>query len=469
MRTAPNASTVHLDTEPTASPTVVQLVAARVSEPPSSRRRLLQRSAAGLGTLALAGCDASSIGIGTQPKRRGPAKVAFWNYGGGGVSDQLFSTTVAEYQQKFPEVTVERTGIPSGQIQDKLLVSWTSDVVPDIVMDSNRGFLRFMDSGWYLDLTREFAGRRLKVGDFYESMTRSYVIDGKQMGMPQGGGSSLYAVNVDLFERNGVRLSPGFDDNWTQDDFVRMLKQVVKYDSQGRMDPHGGADDGILFHWLYSYGADFLTADKSRAATSTPEALAAAEWYAKVHQVDRVFMRDGIDKRPELNFDQATIAVHGNGIANSIIAYSKIPARINVFPKPKAPKGRTHRLYIDGYFLFKDTRAREATVDFLFWLLEEGGISIERQGGNNIPSNKKVAEQVWMTTMTQFNKKKWLDALPAARPDPLHAKWIPDLQNVYGKYSRQLRTGEAGPREAMANMTNDINAVLDEYRRQRGR
>jgi ABC-type glycerol-3-phosphate transport system substrate-binding protein len=441
---------------------------------PATRRRFLQAAAAGLAPVALAACDAG-VGGGAGAKTSAPAKVVFWNYGGGGVSDQLFEAVAVEYRKQFPQVTLERTGIPSAEIQDKLVVSWTSDVIPDIVMDSNRGFLRFMDSGWFLDITREFSTRRLKQSDFYEVPTKTYQIDGKQMGMPQGWGTSLYAINVDLFEKNGVALPPNVDENWTQDDFVRMLKSIVKYDGSGRMDPIGGVDDSIFFHWLYSYGGDFLTADKTKAATTTPEALAAAEWYAKVHTGERVFMRDGIDKRAELNFNQGTIAVHGNGIANSIIQYSQIPGKVQIFAKPKvagargAGSGRNHRMYLDGYFIFKETKARDATVDYLFWLLDEGGRIIEQQGGNNIPSNKKVTEDVWLKTMTQFNKKRWLEAAATARPDPLHAKWIPDLSNIYGKYSGQLRSGQAGPREAMTNMANDVNAVLDEYRRQRGR
>lgn len=432
-----------------------------------TRRRALRNAGAGIGALLLAGCDVGAGG--TATKKRAPAKVVFWNYGGGGSSDQLFGIVADEYRKQFPENTLDRLGVPSGDIQDKLVVSWTSDVVPDIVMDSVRGFLRFMDSGWYLDITKDFASRKLKQADFYEVATKAYQIEGKQMGMPQGWGTSLYVMNQDIFEKNGVKLDPGFDDKWTTDDLVRMLKGVVKYDANGRMDPVGGCDDSIFFHWLYSFGGDFLTADKSKAATTTPEALAAAEWYAKVHTGDRVFMRDGIDKRAELNFNQGTIAMNGNGIANSIIDYAKIPARVNNFLKPAGPKGRFHRMYIDGYILFKDTKARDATVDFLFWLLDEGATIIEKNGGNNIPSNKKVAEQVWLTTMTQFNKKKWLEAAPTARPDPLHAKWIPDLNNIYGKYTGQLRSGEAGPREAMTNMASDINAVLDDYRRQRAR
>jgi ABC-type glycerol-3-phosphate transport system substrate-binding protein len=126
-------------------------------------------------------------------------------------------------------------------------------------------------------------------------------------------------------------------------------------------------------------------------------------------------------------------------------------------------------MYLDGYFLNRTTKVKDATVDFLFWLLDPGARIIEQLGGNNIPSVKKVADEVWAKSMPQFNKKRWVEAAATARPDPLHAKWVPDLQTIYGKYTGQLRAGTAAPREAMTNMANDIQIVLDEYRRQRGR
>ncbi|HET6316486.1 MAG TPA: extracellular solute-binding protein, partial [Chloroflexota bacterium] len=340
----------------------------------TSRRHLLRRTALGAlgGTAAGAALAACDVGATGGPKTRQPAKVVFWNYGGGGVSDQLFAATVDGYKKAAPEVTVERVGIPSAEIQDKLVVQWTSDVVPDIVMDSNRAFLRFMDSGWFLDISKEFATRKLKPADFYEVPLKTYQIDGKQMGMPQGWGTSLYAINTDLTDKAGIRITPGMDDNWTADDFVRLLKPAIKYDGQGRQEPPGGVDDSVFFHWLYSYGGSFLSEDKTKAATNTPEALAAAEAYAKVHTSDRVYLRDGIDKRAEINFLQGTLLVHGNGIANSIVDYSKAPGKIQIFNKPRGPKGRINRMYLDGYILGKNTKAKDATVDFLFWLLDDG-------------------------------------------------------------------------------------------------
>ena len=45
----------------------------------------------------------------------------------------------------------------------------------------------------------------LMQSDFYEVPTKAYQIEGKQMGMPQGWGTSLYVMNLDVFENNGVK------------------------------------------------------------------------------------------------------------------------------------------------------------------------------------------------------------------------------------------------------------------------
>jgi ABC-type glycerol-3-phosphate transport system substrate-binding protein len=438
-----------------------------------SRRRFTQK-AAGLPALLLAAC-ASPLGEGTTPpKESPPAKLAFWVYGGGGpIGDVIFKNTTAEYQKTHPKTTIEYASITSAEIQEKVLVSWTSDVVPDIIMDSWRGFLRFMDSGFFLDVSKDFASRKLKASDFYETALNAYQIDGKQMGMPQGWGTSIFGINTDILANAGVRLQPGQDENWVLDDLVRTLKSVVKYEPDGKQAIPCGADDGTFFHWLWSYGGDFLTPDKTRAATTSPEALAAAEWYAKMHTSERIFMRDKLDKRDGVGFNLGNVAIT-TGIPNSLPDWGKFSFKVDAFQRPRVPgskagNGRVNRMYIDGFLLFKNTKYRDAAVEYLFWLLDEGAVNVEKQGGVNIPSSKKIAETVFLTSPSPFSKKKWLDAAASTKTDPAHPKWQPDLNNIYGKYTAQLRTGEAGPREAMTNMSNDINAVLDEYKRQRGK
>lgn len=424
---------------------------------------------AGVTALATTGCDSSG---GASAKRRGPARVEWWVYGGGvPIGDTIFRSLSDEYQRKFPDTTIQYTAVPSADLPVKLLVAWTADTVPDIVMDSWRTFVRYIDSSLYLDLSKDFAGRKYKPTDFYEKALSGYQIDGKQMGMPQGWGNSLYAMNLNVFESAGVKLAPGFDDTWTLDDCVRMLKQVVKFEPDGKQAAPCGVVDNIFFHWLWTFGGDFISADATKALTTSPEALAAAEWYQRVHTGDRVYMRDGIDRRAGIGFDLGNQAVEGNGIPNSLTTWDKAPYKVNVFNRPRVPgnKPAIHRSYMDGYILSKATKVRDATVDLLFWLLDDGAVMLEKQGGVNIPSYKKVAETVFLGSPSPYNKKKWIDAAKTMRSEPIHAKWMPDMSMVYSKYTMQLRTGQAGPREAMQNMATDLQAILDDYRRSRAR
>src|SRR4029078_11201481 len=109
------------------------------------------------------------------------------------------------------------------------------------------------------------------------------------------------------------------------------------------------------------------------------------------------------------------ITINGNGIPNSLPDWNRFPFKVDVFARPrvagsKIANGRVNRMYIDGYLLFKNSKYRDATVDFLFWLLDEGAVSIEKQGGVNIPVYKKVAETVFLTAASPFSRKKWLRA-----------------------------------------------------------
>ena len=176
---------------------------------------------------------------------------------------------------------------------------------------------------------------------------------------------------------------------------MRMLKQVVKYEADGKQALPAGADDGIFFHWLWSYGGDFLNADKTQAATTTPEALAAAEWYARMHtggprlhagrhrQAGRRRLQPGQHRHQRQRHPQQP-----PGLEPLPLQGGRLPAPAG-WPASRVAGGRINRMYIDGYLLFKGSKYRDATVDFLFWLLDEGAVSVEKQGGVNIPVYKK--------------------------------------------------------------------------------
>jgi ABC-type glycerol-3-phosphate transport system substrate-binding protein len=76
--------------------------------------------------------------------------------------------------KRVPNVTVEYTTVPSGEIQEKTLVTWSSDTGPDVVFDSSRMLMCFMDLDPFLDVTKDFAQHKFKPADFYETSLRFY-------------------------------------------------------------------------------------------------------------------------------------------------------------------------------------------------------------------------------------------------------------------------------------------------------
>jgi multiple sugar transport system substrate-binding protein len=430
-----------------------------------TRRRLIAQTAAIAGGAVAAAC-APFGDRATSPQARAPAKVVYWTFGAGR-QEEIFRPPAEEYMRRHPETTVEFLAVPSGEIQEKVTVSWAADTVPDVVFDSSRAFVRWMDDNLFLELTRDFSQRRFRPADFYQTALQMYQMDGKLFGLPQGFGTSVMAVNLDLFRSAGVTLAPNFDETWRQDDLTRLLKQVVRFDEEGRMLP-GGAADQFFQSWLLSYGADILTADQSRSALGTPEALAAAEWYARMHTGERVFMRPGIDLRSGVGFAQGNVAIEGNAGPFQMGPWSTLPFDFNVFLRPPGPRSRTHRLFLDGWLVFRGTTARDAAVDFTFFLVDEGCAIMERAGGYNIPALRKVVDEVFLPNPSRYNKHTWLKAAEQSKTDPRHAKWIPDIQQAFNNAVTQLRTGQAAaPRQALAGADREINAILDEYRRTR--
>ena len=170
-----------------------------------------------------------------RPPAQGAGTLSYWAFGGGApLGDQLFRLPADNYtKDSAGKVTVNYTDISSDQIEEKALTAWVSGSGPDVLFDSSRGFLRFMDSDIFLDVAPDMAQRKLNRSDWYQVSLDFFQVKGLQLGMPQGFGTQPYGLNLDLLQKAGVTLAPGFDQTWGQDELLQMLKQVVRYAPSG--------------------------------------------------------------------------------------------------------------------------------------------------------------------------------------------------------------------------------------------
>jgi ABC-type glycerol-3-phosphate transport system substrate-binding protein len=407
----------------------------------------------------------STASAASNPPAQGAVKLLYWAFGGGGpLGDKLFRLPADNYSTEHAgKVSVEYSDISSDQIEEKMLTSWVSGTGPDVVFDSSRGFLRFMDSDVFLDVAPAFAQRKLSRSDWYQVSLDFFLVKGQQLGMPQGFGTNPYGLNLDLFRSAGVTMAPNFDQSWSQDDLVHMLKQVVKYTPDGKETP-GGNDDTLLVNWLWNYGSDLVSADLLSSPAANAGGIDAATWYQQVHTADRVFMRPTLDTGTNIGFTDGNVAITGNGAEPAALSsWKDLPFEANLFLRPKGPADHLTRLYIDGFYVWNKTRVKDTAVDFLFYLTNQGCAQMDNGGGYNIPAYRPVVQNVFLPRPSKLNKQIWLTSAEHARTDPRHPKWIPDISNVYGKYNTALQSGTMAPRDAMQAMAQEITVILQLY------
>jgi ABC-type glycerol-3-phosphate transport system substrate-binding protein len=130
---------------------------------------------------------------------------------------------------------------------------------------------------------------------------------------------------------------------------------------------------------------------------------------------------------------------------------------------PIGPGGRRHhRFYSDGYVMWSETRQPDAAVDFLAFLGGEGQAVLEQNGGRLVPAYRPTAEGLFLQGKSPFTKRKWIDALKGAKPQPLVLAFD-EINKSVNDHQNAVLSQKESPREAAAAIEREVNAALAQY------
>jgi multiple sugar transport system substrate-binding protein len=121
------------------------------------------------------------------------------------------------------------------------------------------------------------AFQELKVdGSVFSSPTLldSMSVDGKAYASPFIIKPKVMAINVDLFEKNGIPL-PSKTEPMTTDEFNDIAKKLTSGEGATKV---FGSEPLYLGNWIYSFGGQFYSDDLTQSALGEPEAIKAAEY-----------------------------------------------------------------------------------------------------------------------------------------------------------------------------------------------
>jgi multiple sugar transport system substrate-binding protein len=135
----------------------------------------------------------------------------------------------------------------------------------------------------------------------------------------------------------------------------------------------------------------------------------------------------------------------------------------DVAPWPKGPKGRKTGSFGSGYGTTKDSKYPDQAWTYLSqYLSKEGMEFMWGTSGRGSPARKE-AYQSWLDSeIAPPQAKYYLDALEqyAVTGHPYKIAAAGEVQNIFGKYTSLVQTGDMSVEEAVQQIMTDVTPIL---------
>lgn len=155
----------------------------------------------------------------------------------------------------------------------------TAKDLPDVYYIGPETVSQYVDNGYAASLTPYLEELGLDTSDLMQDILNFYRYDGTTTGqgdlygLPHDASVFAYAYNKDLFDKEGIPY-PDPENPYTYDEFVEVCKQFTKdTDGDGEIDQWGcgAANAFMLYQYIWSNGASFLSDDYKTVTIDTPE------------------------------------------------------------------------------------------------------------------------------------------------------------------------------------------------------
>lgn len=273
------------DSDPVSAPDPARPGGSSVAPPPEpppptrrgtglTRRRLLSGAAfGGAAALLTSGCSTAGDG----------RKHITWAAELTPVSRRHFAQAAEDFMALHPDVVIEFTNTPAGDLNAWLVTRLAADRAPDIVNMGVSAVGRYTTNGGTVDISRYLPDGYL---DQYLPAMRALVEkDGGVYGLPQETNCSLTYFRTDVLDEIGVRPRLDPDDPWTVEE-VREIATEARRVTGAYGLSYGYINESSGNRWLpilYMHGGSLFREDGETPAVTDPEAVAALEWTRRLY------------------------------------------------------------------------------------------------------------------------------------------------------------------------------------------
>lgn len=129
--------------------------------------------------------------------------ITWWDYNSHEGRNDAINMIISEYEEDNPNVKIERTYVPFGELKNKLLMGAAAGELPDIVWIDNPDHQSFAAAGVLADLT-EYIEEWGEADQYFEGPWSSTMYEGRNYGIPNSSNNLALFYNTDMLNEAGL-------------------------------------------------------------------------------------------------------------------------------------------------------------------------------------------------------------------------------------------------------------------------
>ena len=457
-------------------------------KPAVSRRKFLQGMAGLAGASLLAACGAAATPPtgGTAPTAAGAAAgaataapaaggtaqttVEWWD-SQTGVDEEVTKKMIDTFQQKNPDIKINRTYIAQDQgtqANQKLLTAIAGGNPPDIYKFDRFIVAQFAAQDFLTDLTDLASKAGVKQDDYWPFAWEEANYNGKLYALPYDTDTRALWYNKDIFKEAGLDPEKP-PQNITE--LADMSEKLTKKDGNKitRFGFNPVADQTAVYVYGFAWKGEFQDATTKKITTANPKVVESMKWLADFSKTIGIDNLDAFvaacqgancnDANDYFWTGQTAMVISGDWKVAQAKKY-KPDVKYGVVPVPGPDGPAPHASWAGGWswVIPKGAKNTEAAFKVLSWVAGPEGQDMFNKGTYHIPTNKKAASDPFYTADPLH--KVFMDLLPVShtRP-PIPAGSL--LWDELVKARDAIWHGTTPPEDALKAVDDKVNAELE--------
>ena len=382
--------------------------------------------------------------------------INFWHHysAQSAENETLMNVLIPAFEAENPGIKVNAVSHEWAELHDKVLVSATSNALPDVARCDIAWLPEFQKMGILVALDEEMADFADVSGQLLDSAMSTAVIGGHYYALALNTNSKIVFYNTAMLEAADVKVPT------TMDEWVEAIKKLSGENANGQQ--VWGWNEPALAGWnicpfIWSFGGSLTNEDQTAATgyINSPATVKAIETFAELVKAGGITGFNAGDIPMTDGFGTGRYAMMLEGPWKSAELAGAYPdVAYGTAPIPAGEGGSISVLGGEDIAMFNSAN-KEAAWKFMQFMTSEYA-ETEMAKCGQIPVNKAALES---ETVKAADYAPFIEAIQTAKARPTVAAWS-EMDNDLQVAMNAVVTGEKTAQEAMDELAAAWDLLL---------